>query len=150
MALRKLNFLGSFGGWMSVAATRCRWLSRLWVFTPSCIPEVERLKIATWHSTRHHQSPTRHPWALKPAPKLVSHQSPFSSGDPWYKARSFAHHFRHDENEKGSAQPTSEEELNQGITGRGKHWCYQKWNHSYGMEKMVDKDPGRSSKSSAS
>jgi hypothetical protein len=43
--------------------------------------------LAAGHFVRHHQTPTRQPWALKPAPKLVSHQSPFSSGDPSRKAR---------------------------------------------------------------
>jgi hypothetical protein len=63
------------------------------VFTLACIPEVERLIIGTFtrpHFDRGHQSPTRQPWALNPAPKLVSHQSPFSSGDPSRKARSKA------------------------------------------------------------
>jgi len=36
------------------------------------------------------RAPNSQPWALKPAPKLVSHQSPFSSGDPSRKARSKA------------------------------------------------------------
>ena len=58
-----------------------------------------------------------------------------------FARNSFAHHFRHDENEEGPAQPTTKEEINQGITGSGKHGCYQKCNHRYGMEKWLIKIP---------
>ena len=52
---------------------------------------LRRVRIfATGHFVRHHQSPIRQPWALRLAPKLVSHQSPVSFGDPSRKARSKA------------------------------------------------------------
>src|ERR1035437_5891180 len=63
------------------------------MFTPARLHGIERLKVgifAAGHFVRHHQSPIRQPWALKPAPKLVNHQSLFTSGAPSRKARSRA------------------------------------------------------------
>src|ERR1039457_1650886 len=45
------------------------------------------------------------------------------------RPRSFAKHFRHDKNEHGSTQPASAKEINQGITGSGKHRRDQKCKH---------------------
>ena len=43
----------------------------------------------------------------------------------------FAEHLRPDENQHGSAQAASEKEINQGITGGGKHGRYQECQHRY-------------------